>query len=273
MKEKQKEKIIQRVKSSKSVIIQASRITMKHWSLSFLIALAMIIGIAISTVNGEQKTRKTSENSIDELEGKFYLGGLPTTQASDVKRLFEEGVKLYTEYKLKEAITTLGDCLLLPSTTLENKTSLNLLIGLCYYDLSDYEESKRYYEEALEMAERIEDEGERLKAKASAYNNIGEIHYSQGNFQEALEWYEKSRKICEEIGNQKGLTTTYNSIGGIHYSQSNWEEALEWYEKSRKISEKIGDQEGLATAYCSIGLVYLGIGKKRHSKAIPTRKL
>ncbi len=143
----------------------------------------MIIGIAISTVNGEQKTKETLENLIlenliDELEGKVYLGGLPTTQDLSVKRLFEEGIELCTEYKFKEAITAFGDCLLLPNATLENKTGLNLLIGYCYYNLSDYKEAKRYYKEGLKIAERIEDETERLKIEALVYNNIGSIYDS-----------------------------------------------------------------------------------------------
>ncbi len=232
----------------------------KRRSLSLLIALAMIIGVAISTVNGEQKTREALENPIDELEGKIYLGGLLTTQDPDVKRLFWRGIELYAEYKFEETITAFEDCLLLPNATLENKTGLNLLIGYCYYNLSDYKEAKRYYEEGLKIAERIEDESERLKAKASAYNNIGEIHYSQGNFQEALEWHEKSRRVSEKIGDQRGLTTAYNNIGLIYYSQGNYQEALEWYERSIGINKRIRNQVGLAATYNNIGEIHYAQG-------------
>ncbi len=48
--------------------------------------------------------------------------------------------------------------------------------------------------------------------------------------------------------------------------QGNYQEAVEWYEKSIKIKERIGEQKGLATTYSNIGILYLEIGKKDIAK-------
>ncbi|MDI6736176.1 MAG: tetratricopeptide repeat protein, partial [bacterium] len=97
----------------------------------------------------------------------------------------------------------------------------------------------------------------REKRKATALNNLANIYNTQGNYQEALKWYEKSIKIFEKIGNQAGLATTYNNIGEIHRAQGNYQEALKWYEKS---NEKIGDQAGLATTYNNIASIHYAQG-------------
>jgi tetratricopeptide (TPR) repeat protein len=152
-------------------------------------------GIVTSTVIESQKDRKD----------RYIFRCLPVTPDPDVRRLFEEGVKLYAKCKFKDAITTFNNCLLLPSATIENKTALHNLIGMCYYSLSDYKSAKAYYEKSLEIAKKIKDKTERLKANASAYNNIGGIYYAQGNYQQALMWYEKSKDILEKIGDMHHL--------------------------------------------------------------------
>ncbi|MBM3242949.1 CHAT domain-containing protein, partial [Candidatus Poribacteria bacterium] len=51
------------------------------------------------------------------------------------------------------------------------------------------------------------------KRLAATYNNIGEIHRAQSNYSEALQWYQKSVEISEQIGDRAGLAATYNNIG------------------------------------------------------------
>lgn len=118
-----------------------------------------------------QKTREMIEDLI------LNLVGLPTTQDPDVKRLFEEGVKLYAECKFKEAITAFEHCLLLPSATIENKTALNLLksieilkrigdkyhlaaslsnIAILYLDIGKKEVAKQYLQQSYELYLEVE---------------------------------------------------------------------------------------------------------------------
>ena len=94
------------------------------------------------------------------------------------------------------------------------------------------------------------------KYMAQALNSQGVSFYFKGNYEKALEYYEKSLKISEEIGCKKGMGKSYNNIGNIYLNQGNYEKALEYYEKSLKISEEIGCKKGMGSTLGNIGLIY-----------------
>ena len=53
---------------------------------------------------------------------------------------------------------------------------------------------------------------------ASSYNNIGLIYYSQSDYPLALDYYFKSLKIDEKLGNKQGIARTYNNISSLYTS-------------------------------------------------------
>ncbi|MEZ4687766.1 MAG: tetratricopeptide repeat protein [Bacteroidia bacterium] len=70
------------------------------------------------------------------------------------------------------------------------------------------------------------------KGIAAILNNIGLIYNDQGNYPRALEYYQNSLAIKEELGDQKGIAGGLVNIGIIYYGQGNYPRALEYY-KSR----------------------------------------
>ncbi|PCH91756.1 MAG: hypothetical protein COB85_08780 [Bacteroidetes bacterium] len=114
-----------------------------------------------------------------------------------------------------------------------------------------------------------------LWSLAEAQNNIGYIYNSQGNMPKALEYYLKSLKIKEEIGNssdealakagKKGIANSINNIGVVYLNQGNIPQALEYFRKSLVIREEIGDKEGMAISLNSIGLIYKSQGDIIHA--------
>ena len=95
-----------------------------------------------------------------------------------------------------------------------------------------------------------------LKTKANAINNIGYVYKQQGDITKALEWYNKSLKINEEIGNKYGIANSINNIGRIYTIQGDMRKAIEYYEKSLKIQNEIGDKQGASISINNIGLIY-----------------
>ncbi|MDY6999988.1 MAG: tetratricopeptide repeat protein, partial [Actinomycetota bacterium] len=115
------------------------------------------------------------------------------------------------------------------------------------------------YETALEWYERSLALCEELGDRAglaTTYNNIGIIYDARGEYETALEWYMKDLAISEELGDRAGLATTYNNIGGIYKARGEYETALEWYERSLALGEELGDRAVLATTYNNIGGIY-----------------
>jgi tetratricopeptide (TPR) repeat protein len=94
-----------------------------------------------------------------------------------------------------------------------------------------------------------------LKRLAEALNNFGYLANNQGNIPRAIEYYAKSLKIKEELGNKKGIATSLLNLGAIFHSQGEHSKAEEYYRKSLKIQEEMKDKNGIAISLNNLGLV------------------
>ncbi|MCJ7578491.1 MAG: tetratricopeptide repeat protein, partial [candidate division Zixibacteria bacterium] len=62
-----------------------------------------------------------------------------------------------------------------------------------------------------------------------------------------------SLKIAEELGDKSGIAQTLHQLGNIHYDQGNYQEAVKKYEESLRIAEELGDKDGIARSYGQLG--------------------
>ncbi|MBE7441452.1 MAG: tetratricopeptide repeat protein [Flavobacteriales bacterium] len=90
----------------------------------------------------------------------------------------------------------------------------------------------------------------------SSYNNIGLLHYTLGNIPFAIEFFHKSLKIREKINDKKGIAAVFNNLGSLYKNQDNIPQAIDYYTKCLNISEEIGDKKGLAYSYNNMGILY-----------------
>ena len=76
---------------------------------------------------------------------------------------------------------------------------------------------------------------------AASYNNLGAAYDSKGNYERAIEYYEKSLAIrLKKLGsNHPDIAISYNSLGSAYYSKGNYDRAIEYYEKSLMISTAV----------------------------------
>ena len=118
--------------------------------------------------------------------------------------------------------------------------------------------------EALDYFNRslkIEEDIDDKEGVASSLNHIGLIYNNQGKVKEAVDYYSRSLKIREEIGDEKGIALSLNNIGTIYNDKGQVKEALVYYKRSLKIYEDIDDKEGVALSFNNIGLIYNDQGK------------
>ena len=80
-----------------------------------------------------------------------------------------------------------------------------------------------------------------LKSKSVALNNIGIIYKDHGDFTKAIEYYFKSLKIKEGLGDKKGIAISLNTIGFIYANQEEFAKAIEY--KANK--QPIGLYDGM----------------------------
>ncbi len=107
-----------------------------------------------------------------------------------------------------------------------------------------------------------------MRGQASSYKGLGECYHWMGQHIEAIELYNKSRIIREEVGDLKGLGTVYGCLGASRLSLYERVEqnagshddrrelmfkAMQNFKEELFIGKKVGDRKEQAAAYSGIG--------------------
>ena len=101
---------------------------------------------------------------------------------------------------------------------------------------------------------------------ARTLNNIGTLKRLFGDNTAALEYLQRSQRLAEEVGDKKALSNALNNIGVVHRDQSNYAAALEYFEKSLTLSEALGDKVAISQTLNNIGTIHGSQGN--HAQAL-----
>ena len=104
------------------------------------------------------------------------------------------------------------------------------------------------------------------KAISTALNTKGVSFYIRGDYAKAVEYYTRSLKIKEELGDKSGITGSLNNIGLIYNHQGDYTKAIDYCARSLIIYEELEDKKGIATSLNNIGNIYVDQGD--YSRAI-----
>jgi tetratricopeptide (TPR) repeat protein len=115
--------------------------------------------------------------------------------------------------------------------------------------------------EALGIFEGLWREELPLSLKSTLANDLGLLYQDKGEWERAIEYYERSLAIDEKVGDEHGMAPTLNNLGSVYQVKGEWERAIEYYERSLLICEKVGDEHGMATTFNNLGLVYQDKGE------------
>jgi len=100
-----------------------------------------------------------------------------------------------------------------------------------------------------------------IHGMALTYNNLGLVYADKGEWDKAIDYYEKSLEISEKLGDIHGMALTYGNLGLVYADKGEWDKAIDYYEKDLEISEKLGDIHGMALTYGNLGSVYADKGE------------
>jgi len=134
----------------------------------------------------------------------------------------------------------------------ESLAKVNNLLGIVYWNLSDYLKALEYYSKALHIFEEI---GNKVGIAANL-GNLGNVYLHLSDYPKALEYCSNAILIYEEIGNKEGVAGNLSSIGLVYRILSDYPKALEYYSKALHIDEEFGNNGGIASNLGKIGVVY-----------------
>ncbi len=136
----------------------------------------------------------------------------------------------------------------------EHIAILNELASL-YWTIS-FEKSLQYATQALEIAERLEDQ----RGIADSYNSIGVAYATLEIYDDAIAYFEKARDLRNAIYDRKGLVRSLNNLGIAYFNIGDTENSLSCFEEATRSSQEMKNDTLLAASYHNLGELnsYLG---------------
>jgi tetratricopeptide (TPR) repeat protein len=136
-------------------------------------------------------------------------------------------------------------------------------LGLVLRQMGQLQKSQEVYQVLLDEATNESD-------KAPIYHQIASAKVDQGEYKEALSYYEKALEIYKKHlpPNHPSLAASYNNIGEVYRHMGENSKALSCYKKAVEIKQQSlpSNHPSLATSYNNIGIVYQNMGE--YSKAL-----
>lgn len=130
---------------------------------------------------------------------------------------------------------------------------VNLLVDICdSLFRTKPDETINYGVAALELAKKLKF----YKGEAYALKYIGMGYFIQGEYINAMNFFQQALEKFELIQDKKGIANMLSNIGVIYNNEGNDAKALELYVRSLSISEEINDSVRVVTALLNIGLIY-----------------
>ena len=155
------------------------------------------------------------------------------------------------------------------SNNLEFKVySLNML-GVVYTRTDAIKSALNYYQDALVLAETVENPSRNIKRSINvSLNGVGNIYRKLGQYQQAIEKFSQSLKLEEDLGNKLGLAINHQNIGDCYEAQDKLEEALENFQLSLAYNNQIDSERGKIICNYSIAHVYVHQGKNEEAEVM-----
>jgi len=114
---------------------------------------------------------------------------------------------------------------------------------------------KETYTSLNQIARAVSDSPKDPQTLPKVYRYFGQLFQRQGNYEVALELFNKSLRISR-VGTFKTLEAlTLNDIGNIFFNEGNLSRAEEQYQEALEISQRLEDKHPLAVTYNNLALI------------------
>jgi signal transduction histidine kinase len=191
---------------------------------------------------------------------------IKTEQDSTKAKLLLQLASCTNNTNKEQSIDYYSEALSFESDNYRKATILDT-IGLLNWQLGNFTQSIKFYNQALKIFNQLNDSAWIGKIT----NNIAVSNWGLGNSNEALEFYQISLKIKKERGDLHGVSNILNNIGLIYQDWGLYDEAYTWHKQALDIAIDIKSYLGLAYSYSNLGKYYEN--KKEYEKSLTHHKL
>lgn len=132
-------------------------------------------------------------------------------------------------------------------------------LGIAYYMANVFDTSEMYLNEALDRARKAE----HTQLETRIYGALGNLYNIQSRYSAALDQYLRALAQVEKEGHRSNEASLRASIGSVYQKLRNTKQARRYFEESKHIAEEIGDNGTLASALTSLSDLVMADDKKK----------
>ena len=88
------------------------------------------------------------------------------------------------------------------------------------------------------------------------YINLGDTSQSEGNFKQAIGFYQRALSTAKEIGDKQSEEIAYHYLGNAYHSLNDFKKEIENHQQALIIAKEIQDKSLEGVVYCSLGNAY-----------------
>ena len=135
--------------------------------------------------------------------------------------------------------------------------------GIFAQQLADYENAHRYFQLAIELADRLD----RPLAKANAYANLGNVESFLGNYARAEGLHQAAIAIYGNLPEERSIATFLGHLACNATRARDIDRAIAYADQAIEAFRAIGDKYNLAVALANSAETYILKGSGRESVA------
>ncbi|QOI97709.1 MAG: tetratricopeptide repeat protein [Flammeovirgaceae bacterium] len=132
-------------------------------------------------------------------------------------------------------------------------------LGNLNSDLQLYEKAMRYFSEAYQLSQKMG------KPFADPVNNIGNVYFRQGNYQRAIEHYQRALEIETENNNRLGMLNAVTNIGIAYTKAGQPKPAQEYLTQAEKLAKELRAYTGLPDILKNNSINFYRMGKLKEA--------
>jgi tetratricopeptide (TPR) repeat protein len=137
--------------------------------------------------------------------------------------------------------------------TLQNKEGIATTknnISTIYSIKKEYSQAMKYLEESYNLFVELKDERNII----GSMNNLGNINTEIQLFEKAINYYAQASQLAQKVGIK--FSDPLVNMGNIYFMQGNYQRAVEQYEKGLAIEQENGNRLGALNVLTNLGITY-----------------
>ncbi|HEY0003509.1 MAG TPA: CHAT domain-containing protein [Pyrinomonadaceae bacterium] len=137
-------------------------------------------------------------------------------------------------------------------------------LGYVLHSLGMEAESLSY----LKRAGELQDQSQDLFGKALTLSITGQVEFSRGEYEKALEAFNKALSLFQDqkVNDSRMAAYTFNYLGLVNDGMGETEAALKYYNEALSLFQRLGELRGQAYTLNNIGLLYDAMSRHKEAR-------